>query len=76
VSRFDPCAVAPDVAVVGYDDPVYVDSGLIDLSAVDVGYLAATGHCSPDSALGRSVARVLALAANRDAGVSDFSNSI
>jgi len=78
VSRFDPFTVALGAAEPDADADAagYVDSGLIDLSTVDLGQLAAVGHCPPGSALGRSVARVLALAANRDTGLSDFNSSI
>jgi len=76
VSRFDHYAVAPDAIVVGYDDSGYVDSGLIDMSNVDLGQLAAAGRCPPDSALGRSVARVLAIATSRDQDTSDFNSSL
>jgi FXSXX-COOH protein len=71
-----PGAAAPGATGPGTIVADYVDSGLIDLTTVDLGQLAAAGHCSPDSALGRSVARVLALAASRDADLSDFSNSL
>jgi FXSXX-COOH protein len=75
VSLSELSTLSPGAAV---DDPIvagYVDSGLIDLRAVDLVQLAGE-HCSPDSALGRSVARVLAIAANLDEDASGFQSSL
>ncbi len=73
--RSDPCAVVPGVVDPDPTGIGYVDSGLIDLRAVDLVQLL-DEQCSPDSALGRSVARVLAIAANLDEDTSGFQSSL